>query len=66
MPDDSSDSAYPVKYKGLIDYTGRAYGLGVATRLDNPDLTYTGTFKDGKPHGLGKQNIINSSYLIMQ
>ena len=54
IPDDSSAFEYSVEYKGLIDSNGKAYGQGVATRTDNSDLTYTGTFKDGRPHGLGK------------
>ena len=31
--------------------------MGTATALKNPNLSWTGTFKNNKPHGVGKFSI---------
>lgn len=41
-----------VIYKGLLDFRGRAHGHGEAIIARNIDYSWTGTFKDNKPHGL--------------
>ena len=43
-----------VKYEGLLDDEGKAFGEGKATFLKDPGWTWTGTFKCNKPHGLGE------------
>ena len=39
---------------GTVNQAGKAHGLGVATEVDNPNISYEGTFKDGVPHGQSK------------
>ena len=43
-----------VIYQGLLDAQGRAHGHGVAAVCRNMDYSWTGTFKDSMPHGIGK------------
>ena len=41
-------------YVGEVDSKGKACGHGVATKFDDPDFKYIGTFIDDKPEGIGK------------
>ena len=43
-----------VAYKGEIGKDGKAFGHGIATSIFDSKITYVGTFKDNRPHGLGK------------
>ena len=42
-------------YVGTVNQAGKAHGLGVATKVFGSG-SYTGTFKDGVPHGQSKNS----------
>ena len=43
---------------GSLNAKGKSYGQGIATRVDDPKITYTGTFKDNTLHGIGENNYL--------
>ena len=54
-----------VTYEGLLNKRGKAFGNGTATRVDSPDVSYAGTFRDNELHGLGKIYYQNFYQLLL-
>ena len=42
-----------VKYKGILNADGQAFGHGIATSEKDPNSTWKGTFRNNKLHGIG-------------
>ena len=43
-----------VYYSGWVDYKNRAYGKGIATLATNSAISYVGTFKHNRLHGVAR------------